>query len=212
MPDQTRDALRDPLAVQDPLARQDPVTCQHARWQRGRALVCTAIGLAFVIAAFLYGAGAEPIVVHLEAKPKLEPTPSPSFMLMLLDEYGESRHTVEPRIELRPDTWTTRDLFGVAARAIEVGDDPTKAEAELLEWVRSICDGQPRWLYLVNPEDDDFTPLQSRLAERIWATCPSFEVVITGVEIVDWCGSVGETREAKMGKPCIGPRRRWYRP
>jgi hypothetical protein len=80
--------------------------------------------------------------------------------------------TLEPRIESRDGVWIGRDLFGTSSIEIAV-DDPERAQAEALAWARSICDAQPRDLFLVGFRDKSFR-------DRLERACPSFDVCTYG--------------------------------
>jgi hypothetical protein len=124
----------------------------------------------------------QPIVEELRAQgllveqaPGVERTRTiPSSRLMCMRRWYGECHAHEPGVTNYGDRWVAYDLLGISKIEIEVDADPSGAETKLRAWARSICDSQPRQLYLRS-----FEPpmVFSDVARMVESECPSLEVL-----------------------------------
>lgn len=155
------------------------------RWQRARALT-----LALVLAL---GLTTLPPLVDMLVD-ALRPPPDPVRIaynrspvrdgprLLVPWTIEDPKPILEPRIERVDDRWVARDVLGTSRIEFAI-EDPARAEDELIDWARSICDDFPRELYLFHspsalrlPGSHDTAPVWHPLMRRLKEACPTFDV------------------------------------
>lgn len=154
------------------------------RWQRARVLTLAVIvGVGLTTLPAPLGALLDALVPPTEPDriSGLDRSPHREGRLLLIPvSIEEPDPILEPRIEKRNGRWIARDVLGTSAIELAIDEDPVHAEAKLIAWARSICDGFPRELYLVGPQprvgSHDTAWIWEPLARRLEHACPTFAV------------------------------------
>ena len=104
---------------------------------------------------------------------------------------GQTHLPLEPRVENQGGAWLMRDLLGLEALELHPDANP-RALAELSEWARSICDPEPRPLYLLGFEGVD---PRVELGPAVRRGCPSFRPIWVHLRPPLRCSSVAPAIE-----------------